>query len=156
MLRQFEPPVRDFECAPTPSGSNMKPVMKVGYDEDGCKVLVKESEVNIDDFINSFKDDCIVENIVRRFESGDVLVLNRVQGSYFDATQMPDSIHKANEILSNAEKVYKSLPKDIRQNYADISAFVGALTTDKGLFEFANRVNQFNQRAKKPDNGGDQ
>lgn len=109
MVKIYAPLTRDdrFHCS---SGSDVKPVFKLVGNH-----LVKQSEIIISEYINSFRDECLIENIIRRFNNGDLSALNRVQGAYIDSTQLPKDIHTANKMLNYAQTIYNSLGSDLKK-----------------------------------------
>lgn len=80
--------------------------------------------------INSYKESCIVSNLVKRYENGDQLALLRGNpGCFADLSQMPANIHEAQKLSRNVETLYNSLGDDVRANYATLAEFTEAFST---------------------------
>lgn len=87
------------------------------YNEDGTVTLVETGKDDLYSFIQSFADSCDLNNILRRYASGEVDVLNKVQGTFGDFTEMPSSYAEMLNIMSNSKNVWDSLPVEIRANF---------------------------------------
>lgn len=142
MVKIYAPLTRDdrFHCS---SGSDVKPVFKLVGNH-----LVKQSEIIISEYINSFRDECLIENIIRRFNNGDLSALNRVQGAYIDSTQLPKDIHTANKMLNYAQTIYNSLGSDLKKDYPDFSSFIDTFANVESINQF---VSRFGATDKGPD-----
>lgn len=108
----------------SPRGNPMRDVFELKRELDGNNHLIKTGEENLYEIIQSFKSQCTVENIVRRFENGDISALSRVQGMYIDATVLPSNLHEANLILNNARNIYNNLPVEDRKKYTTFDEFI--------------------------------
>lgn len=66
----------------------------------------------------NFKDECDVNNIMRKFEkTGMVSHVNSVQGTYADYTDMPQSYHEALEQVQSAHDMFMTIPAKIRAEF---------------------------------------
>ena len=66
------------------------------YDkETGRKILVEDKEIDIQEEIQMFEQDCNIYNIINRYMYGDVNALNQVSTSYADLSSAPKSLMEA-------------------------------------------------------------
>ncbi len=73
-------------------------------------ILVENGFINIQDYIDSFADDCDLYKILDRVAaSGDMSLLNRKEGAYLDISGMPDNIHEASKMSEVANQKVNSL-----------------------------------------------
>lgn len=112
-VTQFVPHSRVF----TNAGSRVHILHKPVIDENGHMELVEAGKENIYDFIQSFKDSCDISLIVKRFTNGEIDVLSRRQGMFFDATQMPKNLAETLNYVRNAEEQFKTLPVEVRAKF---------------------------------------
>lgn len=89
------------------------------YDKDGIYGVRKIGEHDLQAYINSFRDDVDVYKIIARAGAGDLSALNRVPGSYFDLTSLPDNVHEACQVMNEAQLFFSKLPSDVRVQYAN-------------------------------------
>ena len=100
--------------------------------ETGKKELKKTGETNIYKKIQAAKEDTLIYNIIKRFESGDIEVLNKTQGTYGNLLNMPRTLAEAQQSLIDAENTFNNLPLDIRRQFnMSSSEFVAGLTNGK-------------------------
>lgn len=108
-----------------PSGERMRVKRQLVIDPDGNRRL---EEVGVEDQyerIQSFKDGCTIENIVRRALNGDPNALSRAQGVYCDTTLLPNDLIAADEAIRRAEAIYKALPASKRSEFGSFREFIG-------------------------------
>lgn len=112
-LTQFVPHSRVF----TNAGSRVHILHKPVIDDNGHMELVESGKENIYDYIQSFKDSCDISLIVKRFTNGEIDILSRRQGMFFDATQMPKNLAETLNYVRDAEEQFKSLPVEVRARF---------------------------------------
>lgn len=98
-------------------GSADVPIYSPSVDNDGHIVLEEIGIKNLPEFIDSFRESCDINNLVARFNAGDVTALSRAQGAFFDATQLPHTYAEMLNTVINAEKTFNSLPLEIREKF---------------------------------------
>ncbi len=109
------------------AGSPIKQLYAGSYNERGQVVLREDGTENLYDFIQSFAESTDIHAIMRRFENGEVDVLEKVQGFYGDVTDMPKTYAEALQRIADSEKVFMSLPVDIRAKFGhSFSEFLAA------------------------------
>lgn len=85
--------------------------------KDGRRILKKDREVDIYNLIQSHREECEIENIIRRAVEGDYNALNAINGTYADITNCPSSIAEAQQYIINAKAEFEKLPKEIKQKF---------------------------------------
>lgn len=85
--------------------------------KDGRRVLERTKEVAIYDLIQASREECEIENIIRRAVEGDYNALNAVNGVFADITNCPSSIAEAQQYIINAKEEFDKLPKEIKAKF---------------------------------------
>lgn len=98
-------------------GSPIKDIYSPVVNKDGTISLEKSGEENLQEYIDSFRDECDINVILAKYASGDVSVLNQRQGSYGDFTKMPKTYAEMLQMQINSNNYFKSLPKEIREKF---------------------------------------
>lgn len=86
-------------------------------DANGRRELIPDKKVAVWDLIQSHKEECEIENIIRRAVEGDAYALNAKEGIYADITNCPSTIAEAQQFIINAKEDFEKLPKDIKQKF---------------------------------------
>lgn len=119
--------------SPTDPGSPIKKTYSGRYDKNGVLVLDYTGDVNIYDEIQSYAAECDINNIMNRYMAGDTDVLSRVQGFYFDCTQLPDNMPDLLNKFNYAQEQFENLPADFKEQYGnDFAQFI--CTFDPSVF----------------------
>lgn len=114
---RFNRPVSSY--APVGDG------MDVLFEErivDGVKKLVKTGVNPLNEFVQKSLEDTLIYNILKKFEAGNVDVLNKSIGQFFDSTVMPHNLAEAQNSLIKAEAYFDSLPLDVRNKFDNSSS----------------------------------
>lgn len=82
---------------------------------DGERHLVVTGKEDFKSFIEGSKEETMIDNIIQRFNNGDLTVLQRKQGFYADVTNMPGSLAEAQNMLIHLENNFNSLPVEDKQ-----------------------------------------
>lgn len=98
-------------------GSPIKDIFSPVVNKDGTISLEKSGEENLQEYIDSFRDECDINVILAKYASGDVSVLNMRNGSYGDFTKMPKTYAEMLQLQINSNNYFKSLPKEIREKF---------------------------------------
>ena len=98
-------------------GCSDVPIYSPSVDNEGHIVLDVIGVKNLPEYIDSFRESCDINNLVARFNAGDVTALSRAQGAFFDATQLPHTYAEMLNTVINAEQSFNSLPLDIREKF---------------------------------------
>lgn len=128
----------------------------VKFSPDGNMSLERGQVKNRQAEINSYKESCIVSNLVKRYENGDQLALLRDNtGAYADLSNMPKNIHEAQKLSRSIHSLYDSMGDDIKAKYANVEEFCSAFSTKTNFDEFVSFsrdvVKQRASKVKKPE-----
>ncbi len=101
----------------THPGNPIKQLYSGSYNERGQVELKEDGTEDIYAFIQSFAESTDIHAIMSRYQNGEVDVLEKVQGFYGDITEMPKTYAEALQRISDSEKVFMSLPVDVRAKF---------------------------------------
>lgn len=101
----------------TNPGNPIKQLYSGSYNERGQVELKEDGTEDLYAFIQSFAESTDIHAILKRFESGEVDVLEKVQGFYGDITEMPRTYAEALQRIADSEKVFMSLPVEVRAKF---------------------------------------
>ncbi len=87
------------------------------FDYNGNVELVENGVRNLYDEIQSYADECSMDNILRRFAAGDVSVLSKSQGVYVDASKLPEHFVDMCNLVADVEREFNLLPVEERAKY---------------------------------------
>ena len=115
-------------------GNPIKQLYAGSYNERGQVELVDDGTEDLYAFIQSFAESTDIHFILKRFQNGEVDVLEKVQGFYGDITEMPKTYAEALQRISDSEKVFMSLPVEVRAKFGhSFSQFLAASQEDDFL-----------------------
>uniref|UniRef100_A0AAU8B0A8 Internal scaffolding protein n=1 Tax=Dulem virus 161 TaxID=3145638 RepID=A0AAU8B0A8_9VIRU len=86
-------------------------------DENGHLELEESGVENIYDMIQSHKDSCDINLLVKRFAAGEIDVLEKRQGQYLDVTQFPVTYAEMLNNVIDGEKKFYELPVEVRARF---------------------------------------
>lgn len=116
-------------------GNPIKQLYSGSYNERGQVELKEDGTEDLYAFIQSFAESTDIHAIMRRYENGEVDVLEKVQGFYGDVTDMPKTYAEALQRISDSEKVFMSLPVDVRAKFGHSFSEFLAATNDADFLE---------------------
>lgn len=126
----------------SPVGCKTKVEYQLEIEPDGNRKLVEAGVTDMYAVIQSHKDACLVENIVKRAAAGDTTALAKAQGVYMDTTLLPTDLITANEAVKRAEAIYKGLPSDVRAEIGGFNEFVQQFGSLEGIQGFLDKLNK--------------
>lgn len=100
-----------------PTGDKTEMRHRASITKEGVRELIKDKEIAIYDLIQSHREECEIENIIRRAVEGDYNALNAVNGVFEDITNCPASIAEAQQYIIDAKNEFEKLPKDIKAKF---------------------------------------
>ena len=108
-------------------GNPIKQLYAGSYNALGQVELKEDGTEDLYAYIQSFAESTDIHAILRRFENGEVDVLEKVQGFYGDITEMPKTYAEALQRIADSEKVFNSLPVEVRAKFGhSFSQFLAA------------------------------
>ncbi len=118
----------------THPGNPIKQLYSGSYNERGQVELKEDGTEDLYAFIQSFAESTDIHAILKRYQNGEVDVLEKVQGFYGDITEMPHTYAEALQRIADSEKVFMSLPVDVRAKFGhSFSQFLAASQDDDFL-----------------------
>lgn len=110
---QYDEPTKFYAPTGTKTELRHEPVMR----KNGRRVLERTRLVALYDLIQANREQCEIDNIIRRAVEGDYNALNAVNGIYTDITNCPSSIAEAQQFIIEAKKEFDKLPKEIKSKF---------------------------------------
>lgn len=127
----------------THPGNPIKQLYSGSYNERGQVELKPDGTEDLYAFIQSFAESTDIHSILNRYQNGEVDVLEKVQGFYGDITEMPKTYAEALQRISDSEKVFMSLPVDVRAKFNhSFSEFLAASNDDDFLDRLGVKPNE--------------
>lgn len=99
------------------AGSRERNDYQIQIDKKGHKVLKQIGSHDIYQEIQSYAEECKIENILARAAAGDVAALNQRTGFYADITDSPKSLAEAQNEILKLSAYFDSLPAEIRAKF---------------------------------------
>lgn len=108
-------------------GNPIKQLYSGSYNERGQVELKEDGTEDLYAYIQSFAESTDIHSILKRYQNGEVDVLEKVQGFYGDITEMPHTYAEALQRIADSEKVFLSLPVEVRAKFGhSFSEFLAA------------------------------
>lgn len=104
----------NFGC---PAGEKIELRHRAVLKKDGTRILVKDREKRTFDIIQSHKEECLIENIIKRALEGDLAVLEQMHGQYIDCTNLPGTLAEAQQKILDLKQEFSQLPKEVRKEF---------------------------------------
>lgn len=100
-----------------PAGSKMHKLYQIEIDKRGHKTLHEAGEKNLWEEIQSYKEECSIDNILARAAAGDINAMNQRKGFYADITDSPKTLAEAQNNILKLKQGFEKLPADIREKF---------------------------------------
>lgn len=126
--------VKDEFSSPCGSKTKVKHILKI--DPDGTRMLAEDGIIDVYEQIQSFKESCNIESIIKRVSNGEIDLLNINPGIYTDVAAIPEDLISSYKAFDRASDYYRNLPADVRGKFGSFEAFLesfayGAVVTAK-------------------------
>lgn len=124
----------------TPTGNGLENIYEYRINNKGQKELQLVGEKNLYDEIQSFHEECKIENILKQVGIGDYSSF-KPDGMYADITQIPTNLIEAKKEIMKLENVWNKLPTETKNKYDNsVETFIAsagseAWLTDMGLMQ---------------------
>lgn len=92
--------------------------------------LTEDGSIDIFDSIQELSDYVDIDNIVKRYNNGEIDVLEKVQGFYGDLTTLPVDMRGIYDLNAQGKNLFDSLPDDVREQIGDYKSFM-TMAVDK-------------------------
>lgn len=86
--------------------------------KDGRAQLIKDGKTNRYEKIQSFKEECLIENILAK-ATVDPTILNAHTGQYGDFTKMPKTLMEAQNMTLRINQEFMKLPAEVRAKFGN-------------------------------------
>lgn len=128
MKVKYPVPYRDYDVATSPIGSQVENQYQLEIDARGNKSLVKIGEIDVQQLIDSYADECDVNRIVQRYrsqiEAGDLSPLMHREPVYRDAVGASLNLADYHNSFNLIRGVFEG-DKEVFEKYnGDFAAFV--------------------------------
>lgn len=131
---------RPCSCRVSAVGSPEAPVFSDSVDENGVPTVIITGKTNIDDYIQSFKDDTDIYKILDRLSLSGAQPPVVPVDQFADLSNVPSNIHEAYKQVEYAKVVFNSLSPDKRKEYPTFNDFISDFGSDKFLSLFKSDV----------------
>lgn len=101
----------------TSSGDRYRIIYEPIICPDGTIELVESGKDDIQEMIDSFRDQTDMTYILQRMAAGDASVLNQKQPMFGDFTSMPKTYAEALQLVIDREKQFMALPLEVRKQF---------------------------------------
>lgn len=115
-------------------GSHYKTEFQPVYDRTGVWHLEECGKTDIYAEIQSYADSCDINVIMARYRNGETDVLQQIQGTYGDVSNIPTNYADLMNAKLQAERLFMSLSADVREKYNNsVEQFMSEIGTKSGL-----------------------
>lgn len=90
--------------------------------------------------IQAARDSVDLAKIFERYQNGDSSALNQIQGSYFNAVELPQSYSELFDVYQNCIDVFDRMPLEIREKYRNSPSYFWSKVGTKQLDDDINVV----------------
>lgn len=125
---KFRTAYSSSEHQPSPAGSRYRKKYIKSFSDNGTPVLVQDGIEDVYDSIQKAAPGNVIEDLIRRAQSGDDSAIPQPVDSFVDLTGVPKDMLEANAMLSKAKESFLKLPPAIRSRYSNnFSTFMEAV-----------------------------
>lgn len=118
-----------------PAGSMIANDYGYTLDSFGRKILEKTGERNIYEEIQSYAEECKIENVLKRVAAGDYSDF-RPQGIYQDISDIPTDLNTAQAEMLKVESMFMTLPAETKAKYHNsLTEFIAKTGTESWLID---------------------
>lgn len=72
-------------------------------------------------------ESCDINNIVARFQNGDISVLQRVQGTFADVSGLPSDLRGMIDLGRSSVDLYDRLPDSVKEKFPTVDSWISAI-----------------------------
>lgn len=117
-------------------GDRVRLEYELRYTPEGVEYLEETGKVDQYEEIQSHRLSVDINYLIKRYEAGDVSVLERRQGAYGDFTEMPKTYAEMLNRAIDAENAFNSLPVSVKERFNNsmaewLTSFGSAVWTSK-------------------------
>lgn len=86
--------------------------------------IIEDGEIDLFDAIQELSEYVDIDNIVKRYNNGEIDVLEKVQGFYGDLTTLPVDMRAIYDLNVQGKNLFDSLPESVREEIGDYKSFM--------------------------------
>lgn len=111
--------------------------------------ILEDAPTNLYEKIQSYREECDLRIILKKYQNGDESALNKVAGQYMDITDMPKNLAEMYARIKNLENDFETLPLDVRKEYGHSPAkWLKALSNGEYVSKFGQQVSKVEPEVK--------
>lgn len=126
-------------------GSKLRDTYVAKYDDNHNRQFHHDKKIDQYARIQSFKDQCLIENIIKRCVGGDMSGLQQMSGMYGDISGMPSDPRSMHDLMLRSKEVYEGFSEKER-----LEAFGGTFEGFLSTFADNHSLERFLQSRVKP------
>lgn len=112
-------------------------------DENGNPYLESVETIDTYALTQSHKDECDIENILKRAAMGDMSVFRQSEPTYMDATGLPKSLMEAQNLVNRMKYEFEQMPAEVKEKFGyNADRYVNTM----GTKEFNNIMGEYNNK----------
>lgn len=139
--------VYDRKIVSSEEGSPLRTIYEAVYDKNKNIVITEKGTEDFSAYINSFADSVNIHVLLARFMNGDKEALLQRAGAYIDISSLPTNINEFIELSRNAENLFNTLPKAVKEKFNNnLVEFISTIG-DKEWIEKMD-TSEFNEQIK--------
>lgn len=116
---KFAPWRKSAERVSSDPGSRIKKKYSAYYDDEGRLQLEQVGTIDLYEEIQSYAESVDINTILARYAMGDAEVLQKTQGFYFDATEVPKNTADLLNKLMKAEYEFDKMPIEFKERFGN-------------------------------------
>lgn len=137
-------PFSTYEGPKTPSGSDEVPTYTAVTLPDGGRVLKQVGSYSQKDYVQSFLEGTLLENILQKCViTGDDSLLNTRPGFYLDITGMPQDFAEVQNMIVMAKSTYENSPRVVLERYPTFEQYADAMLADPDSGDFSSLMSLY-------------
>lgn len=95
--------------------------------DDDRIYLVESGRIDLWAMHDAGAESCDINNIVARFQNGDISVLQRVQGTYADVSGLPSDLRGMIDLGRSSVDLYEKLPESVKSKFPTVDSWISAI-----------------------------
>lgn len=129
-------------------GSRIHIIYAPEVQKDGTVILIESGKEDTDEYIDSFREETEISTIIKRFQAGDVSVINQKQGFYADVTKMPKTYAEMLQLRIDSKKAYDELPTSVKEKFDNDEFKFFATAGSEDWFKKLGVIEEVNEKIK--------
>lgn len=115
-------------------GSRFKTLYSPKVSSKGSIDLVESGKDSIYEYIQSFKDSCDINVLLKRFRAGDTAALMSGHTEFLDTIEMPKTYAEMLQVSIDYENFFNKLPSDVKKKFDNnFGQFVATIGSDEWM-----------------------